>query len=62
MVKQHHLPEKKVEKRMIDTNELLGNWETIAKAAESENMCAAKMSRSIKNRVIFQGDYYFCTV
>lgn len=51
---------KKVEKRMIDTNELLGNWETIAKAAESENICAAKMSRSIKNRVIFQGDYYFC--
>jgi hypothetical protein len=51
---------KKVEKRMIDTNELLGTWETIAKAAEAEQICAAKMSRSIKSRTIFQGDYYFC--
>ena len=50
---------KKVEKRMIDTNELLGTWETIAKAAEAEQICAAKMSRSIKSRTIFQGDYYF---
>jgi len=51
---------KKVEKRMIETNELLGTWETIAKAAEAEKVCAAKMSRSIKNRVVFHGDYYFC--
>jgi hypothetical protein len=51
---------KKVEKRMVDTNELLGTWDTIAKAAEAEAVCAAKMSRSIKNRVIFGGDYYFC--
>jgi len=51
---------KKVEKRMMDTNELLGTWDTIAKAAEAEAVCAAKMSRSIKNRVVFQGDYYFC--
>ena len=51
---------KKVEKRMIDTNELLGTWETIAKAAEAEQICAAKMSRSIKLRTIFQDDYYFC--
>ena len=53
---------KKVEKRMVDTNELLGTWDTIAKAAESENICAAKMSRSIKNRVVFLGDYYFCNI
>ena len=51
---------KKVEKRMVDTNELLGTWDTIAKAAEAEKICAAKMSRSIKNHVVFQGDYYFC--
>jgi phage anti-repressor protein len=51
---------KKVEKRMVDTNELLGTWDTIAKAAEAEAVCAAKMSRSIKNRVVFGGDYYFC--
>ena len=51
---------KKVEKRMVDTNELLGTWDTIAKAAEAEKICAAKMSRSIKNRVVFHGDCYFC--
>jgi hypothetical protein len=34
--------------------------DTIAKAAESENMCAAKMSRSIKNAIIFNNDYYYC--
>jgi len=50
---------KKVEKRMVETNELLGTWETIAKAAEAEKICAAKMSRSIKNRVTFNDDYYF---
>jgi phage anti-repressor protein len=51
---------KKVEKRLVSTNELLGTWETIAKAAEAEKICAAKMSRSIKNRFIFKDDYYFC--
>lgn len=49
-----------VEKRHIKTNELLGKWETIAKAAESEKMCAAKMSRSIKNKIVFNDDYYYC--
>ena len=33
------------------------NWK---KRAEAESICAAKMSRSIKNRVVFGGDYYFC--
>jgi hypothetical protein len=51
---------KTVEKRQVNTNHLIGTWETIAKAAESENMCAAKMSRSIKNKVIFNNDYYYC--
>ena len=50
---------KKVEKR-DKTNQTLGTWETIAKAAESENMCAAKMSRSIKAKTIFNDDYYYC--
>jgi len=52
---------KKVEKRKIDTNELLGTWETIAKAAESEKICPAKMSRSIKSKTIFN-DYFFISV
>lgn len=52
---------KKVEKRDYKTNELLGTWETISKAAETEKICAAKMSRSIKNKIIFNNDYYYCT-
>jgi len=50
---------KKVEKRTVGTDELLGTWETIAKAAEAEKICAAKMSRSIKNKIAFNDDYYF---
>jgi len=34
-------------------------WDTIAKAAEDENISAAKMSRSIKNKIIFNNDYYY---
>jgi len=50
---------KTVEKREIKTDTLLGKWETIAKAAASEGVSPAKMSRSIKNAVKF-GDYYYC--
>ena len=53
---------KKVEKRDFQTNELITNYETIAKAAETENISAAKMSRSIKNKIAFNDDYYFITV
>lgn len=50
---------KSVEKREIKTNVLLGKWETIAKAASSEGMSPAKMSRSIKNSVKFNDDYFY---
>jgi len=50
---------KKVEKRIKDTNEILSTWDTIAKAAEAEKVCAAKMSRSIKSGVVFPGNYYY---
>jgi len=50
---------KKVDKRVTGTHELLGTWDSIAKAAHAENMCAAKMSRSIKSNAEF-GDYYYC--
>jgi hypothetical protein len=53
---------KRVEKREMKTKSLLGTWDTIAKAAESENISAAKMSRSIKNNIVFNDDYYYCTV
>jgi hypothetical protein len=52
---------KKVYKREAKTNELLGTWDTIAKAAEGENISAAKMSRSVKNKTVFNEDYYYTT-
>jgi len=51
-----------VEKRKYDTDELLGTWETISKAADSEKISPAKLSRSIKVKTIFQNDYYYKTV
>jgi hypothetical protein len=50
---------KKVEKVTIATGIVFGTWDTIAKAATAENMSAAKMSRSIKNEVVFQDDYVY---
>jgi hypothetical protein len=52
---------KKVEKRMVNNDHRIGTWDTIAKAAEAEKMSAAKMSRSIKNKTIFDNDYYYTT-
>jgi len=52
---------KKVEKIEKNTGEILGTWETIAKAAEAENISAAKMSRSVKNKIIYNNDYYYIT-
>ena len=49
---------KKVTKTTIATGNIFGTWDSIASAAQSEGMCAAKMSRSIKNNVIF-GDYSY---
>jgi prophage antirepressor-like protein len=53
---------KRVEKRDVKSNHLIAQWKTIAKAAESEKMCSAKMSRSIKNKTVFNNDYYYCCV
>lgn len=52
---------KKVYKREKDTNELLSTWDTIAKAAEMEGICSAKMSRYIKNKNIIN-DYYYSVI
>jgi hypothetical protein len=52
---------KKVYKREKDTNELLATWDTIAKAAEIEGICSAKMSRYIKNKNIIN-DYYYSVI
>lgn len=49
---------KVVEKREIKTNELIGTWDSIADAAISENVCAAKMSRYIRDKKQI-GDYCY---
>jgi hypothetical protein len=49
---------KKVQKIECETGIILCVWDTISKAAEDENISAAKMSRSIKNNVIFNNYYY----
>lgn len=51
---------KTVEKRDVKTNVVLAKWETIAKAASAEFMSASKMSRSIKNNIIFNNEYIYC--
>ena len=51
---------KKVEKREATTHQLLGSWPTIAKAALSEGVCAAKMSRCVKAKTVIS-DYYYCS-
>lgn len=51
---------KKVYKRESVTNELLGTWNTIAKAAETEGISKAKMSRCVKNKIVIN-DFYYST-
>jgi len=50
---------KKVEKRLVNSNQVLKTWDTIAKAAVAEGFSAAKMSRSVKDKTVFN-DYYYC--
>ena len=50
---------KKVEKRLVNSNQVLKTWSTIAKAATDEGFSAAKMSRSVKDKTVFK-DYYYC--
>ena len=49
---------KKVDKVCLKTNQVLNSWTTIAKAAMTENISPAKMSRSIKNKIIYN-DYFY---
>ena len=50
---------KKVEKRLVNSNQVLKTWDTIAKAAATEGFSSAKMSRSVKDKTVFK-DYYYC--
>ena len=49
---------KKVEKVELSTGLVLETWDTIVKSSTSENLAASKMSRSIKNKTIFN-DYFY---
>ena len=59
--KQTSTTGKRVEKRELVTNILLGTWETIANAAVAEKISTSKMSISIKNKVVYD-NYHYCTV
>ena len=50
---------KKVEKIEYKTGQVICIWDTISKAAQYENISATKMSRSIKNKIIYNDDYYY---
>jgi methyl-accepting chemotaxis protein len=50
---------KKVYKIDVNSKEVLNTWDTITKAAEQQQISTAKMSRSIKNKIIFNNDYYY---
>jgi hypothetical protein len=52
---------KRVNKICSKTNQVLNTWTTIIKAATAENMCASKMSRSIKNKIV-HNDYFYVSV
>ena len=49
---------KEVEKVVKETGHVLQSWATIAKAALSEGISSAKMSRSIKSGIMFN-DYFY---
>jgi hypothetical protein len=53
---------KKVFKRENKTDILLATWDTIAKAALSEGISTAKMSRCVKNKNIINEDYYYSVI
>ena len=49
---------KKVYKKNAETHEIIKTWDSIARAAEEENCCTAKMSRLIKLQQIVSNFYY----
>jgi len=49
---------KKVYKKNAETHEIIKTWSSIARAAEEENCCTAKMSRLVKLQQIVSNFYY----
>ena len=52
---------KKVYKIQCETNEILGSWDTIAKAAQYENISSTKMSNAVRSKILFNNDYFYTT-
>jgi hypothetical protein len=52
---------KKVYKIHVETNEILGTWDTIAKASQYENISSTKMSHVVRLKKIFNNDYFYTT-
>lgn len=52
---------KKVYKIHMETNEILGTWDTIAKASQYENISSTKMSHALRLKKIFNNDYFYTT-
>ena len=67
IIKHEYIPKlicstgKKVYKREDKTDILLATWDTIAKAAKVEGISTARMSRSVKNKIIIN-DYYYSVI
>jgi len=53
---------KKVYKIENSSGNVLGNWNSIADAAQYECISKAKMSRSVKAKTLFNDDYYYSAV
>jgi len=58
-VKQNNTQGKIIQKKNIETHDLLGIWESIFSASIHENISRAKMSRCVKNKTVIK-DYYYC--
>ena len=54
-------PKSRLKRQSGKTYILLATWDTIAKAALAEGISTAKMSRSVKNKIIIN-DYYYSVI
>jgi hypothetical protein len=50
---------KKINKIEISTGKIIESWDSFANAAECENISTSKMSRSVKNKTVFNDNYYY---
>ena len=53
---------KKVNKIETSSGSILNTWDTIAKAASYEKLSPSKLSRSISNNIMIDGNYHYITI